>query len=309
MNRFPNNTDYPNRPISWCYSPSSFTGKELDSETGYSYFGARYYDAELSGLFFSVDPMVDKYPNISPYAYCCWNPIIFVDPEGKEYGDFYGTRGQFLGNDGNADGRVYVIKNGENAPYGTKVLLISSLKIKLHSGNSEYFKEHPEIYDYFIAILPIELLKEAYNTILDDGTGGTCDANNREYGGYANDEGTAWEKTSIIGPVGNPKEQDFLPIPGLKPGRIRFHSHASGTMTDEDVGTINNVGGGMFNNYSVYTYSWVQTPSQADIKQAGIKPSYVFGMGDKTLSVYDKNGTMATIPLNGTSLGVRLGVK
>ncbi|MBQ3946297.1 MAG: RHS repeat-associated core domain-containing protein, partial [Alphaproteobacteria bacterium] len=60
-----------------------FTGKELDSETGYSYFGARYYDAELSGLFFSVDPMAAKYPNISPYAYCVWNPVKLVDPNGE----------------------------------------------------------------------------------------------------------------------------------------------------------------------------------------------------------------------------------
>ena len=61
-----------------------FTGKELDSETGYSYFGARYYDAELSGLFFSVDPMVDKYPSISPFAYCMWNPIGIIDPLGMD---------------------------------------------------------------------------------------------------------------------------------------------------------------------------------------------------------------------------------
>ena len=47
----------------------SFTGKERDTETGYSYFGARYYDSDLSGLFLSVDPMSDKYPSISPYAY------------------------------------------------------------------------------------------------------------------------------------------------------------------------------------------------------------------------------------------------
>ena len=59
-----------------------FTGKELDSETGYSYFGARYYDAELSGLFFSVDPMADKYLHLSPYNYCAWNPVKLVDPNG-----------------------------------------------------------------------------------------------------------------------------------------------------------------------------------------------------------------------------------
>ena len=62
--------------------PCSFTGKERDEETGYSYFGARYYDSDLSGLFLSVDPMADKYPSISTYAYCAWNPIRIIDPNG-----------------------------------------------------------------------------------------------------------------------------------------------------------------------------------------------------------------------------------
>ena len=61
----------------------TFTGKEKDYETGYYNFGARYYDPVLSGLFLSVDPMADKYPYISPYAYCAWNPIKLVDPDGK----------------------------------------------------------------------------------------------------------------------------------------------------------------------------------------------------------------------------------
>ena len=61
----------------------TFTGKERDPETGYSYFGARYYDCDLSGLFFSVDPMSDKYPSLSPYAYCAWNPLKLVNPDGR----------------------------------------------------------------------------------------------------------------------------------------------------------------------------------------------------------------------------------
>ncbi|MBR5783932.1 MAG: hypothetical protein IKY43_02055, partial [Bacteroidales bacterium] len=47
-----------------------FTGKERDSETGFSYFGARYYDSDLMTGWLSVDPMADKYPGLSPYAYC-----------------------------------------------------------------------------------------------------------------------------------------------------------------------------------------------------------------------------------------------
>ncbi|MCR5193334.1 MAG: RHS repeat-associated core domain-containing protein [Bacteroidales bacterium] len=58
------------------------TGKERDRETGFSYFGARYYDSDLSGLFLSVDPMSDKYPSLSPYAYCAWNPVKLMDPNG-----------------------------------------------------------------------------------------------------------------------------------------------------------------------------------------------------------------------------------
>ena len=48
--------------------PSSFTGKERDSETRFSYFGARHYDSDILTGWLSVDPLADKYPNISPYA-------------------------------------------------------------------------------------------------------------------------------------------------------------------------------------------------------------------------------------------------
>ena len=62
----------------------SFTGKEKDEETGYGYFGARYMDHELMTMWLSVDPMADKYPSVSPYNYCMWNPVKLVDPDGQE---------------------------------------------------------------------------------------------------------------------------------------------------------------------------------------------------------------------------------
>ncbi len=60
-----------------------FSGKEKDPETGYHYFGARYYNSDLS-LWLSVDPMSDKYPSLSPYNYCAWNPMKIVDPNGRD---------------------------------------------------------------------------------------------------------------------------------------------------------------------------------------------------------------------------------
>ncbi len=65
-------------------NPQPFTGKERDEETGYGYFGARYMDHELMTMWLSVDPMADKYPSISPYAYCAWNPVKLIDPDGRE---------------------------------------------------------------------------------------------------------------------------------------------------------------------------------------------------------------------------------
>ena len=59
----------------------TFSAKEKDTETGYSYFGARYYSSDLS-IWLSVDPMSEKYPSLSPYVYCADNPIKLVDPNG-----------------------------------------------------------------------------------------------------------------------------------------------------------------------------------------------------------------------------------
>ena len=59
---------------------------ERDSETGYSYFGSRYYSSDLS-VWLSVDPQSDKYPSLSPYTYCADNPVRLVDPNGEDVDD------------------------------------------------------------------------------------------------------------------------------------------------------------------------------------------------------------------------------
>ena len=77
-------TEGVNRTQNMWFYPFVFTGKERDEETGYGYFGARYMDHELMTMWLSVDPMADKYPSVSPYAYCHWNPIKLVDFDGQE---------------------------------------------------------------------------------------------------------------------------------------------------------------------------------------------------------------------------------
>ena len=62
-----------NQHASWYDERYKFTGKERDAETGYDFFGARFY--WQAGTWLLVDPLAGDYPQISPYAYCAWNPI------------------------------------------------------------------------------------------------------------------------------------------------------------------------------------------------------------------------------------------
>lgn len=84
-------------------SPFKYNGKELDEETGNYYYGARYYDPKFS-ILISVDPLaiynsimetefygdgehnggVYNSGNLNPYIYCYQNPIIYIDPNGKQ---------------------------------------------------------------------------------------------------------------------------------------------------------------------------------------------------------------------------------
>ncbi|SIS70774.1 SpvB/TcaC N-terminal domain-containing protein [Chryseobacterium gambrini] len=84
-------------------SQYKFNGKEQDSETGYYYYGARYYNPRVS-LWLNVDPLADYNPfyndehyidgqhnggvynsgNLNPYIYCYQSPIRYIDPNGKQ---------------------------------------------------------------------------------------------------------------------------------------------------------------------------------------------------------------------------------
>ena len=72
--------------------PYKFNGKQFDEETGLYYYGARCMNPKTS-LWYGVDPLAEKYPNINPYAYAFFNPIKFIDPNGEssEEGGWIGT--------------------------------------------------------------------------------------------------------------------------------------------------------------------------------------------------------------------------
>lgn len=49
------------------------------------YTQTEFIDSDMFGHWWSVDPLVDKYLWISPYAYCAWNPVKYVDPDGRGF--------------------------------------------------------------------------------------------------------------------------------------------------------------------------------------------------------------------------------
>jgi len=94
-------------------NPYKFNAKELDSETGLYYYGARYYNPRLS-IWYGVDPLAVYNPvmeiefyadgqhnggvyywgNLNPYIYTYQNPIRYIDPNGKQVDAIKG----YLGN-------------------------------------------------------------------------------------------------------------------------------------------------------------------------------------------------------------------
>ncbi len=108
-------------------NPYKFNGKELDTETGLAYYGARYYSPELS-VWYGVDPLMEKYPASSPYVFCAGNPVKFVDVDGRDYG---------------------VLKNDENKTITIKATYYTNLESKESAEQAtSFFNEQSGKFTY-----------------------------------------------------------------------------------------------------------------------------------------------------------------
>ncbi|GHV25192.1 hypothetical protein FACS1894176_03090 [Bacteroidia bacterium] len=100
--------------------PYKFGGKEYETMHGLNLldFVARPYDP-VTGRFLTPDPLAEKYPWLSTYAYCANNPVRYIDPDGrstrvKQLED--GTY-EVIGGDLDDDLNIYVYTQDKNSDY------------------------------------------------------------------------------------------------------------------------------------------------------------------------------------------------
>jgi RHS repeat-associated protein len=100
------------------YTSYLFNGKELDEETGLYYYGARYYDPRIS-MWYGVDPLAEKYSNVSAYVYVANNPVKLIDPDGMQIDGYtVDKKGQveYLNDDGGNQFDVLYSKEDQSKP-------------------------------------------------------------------------------------------------------------------------------------------------------------------------------------------------
>ena len=112
--------------------PYKFNGKELDEETGLYYYGARYMNPKIS-MWLGIDPLMEKYTNVSGYVYCHSNPIVRIDRDGCA--DYFSISGKFIRSDKSKDKNIYIRTSSGNvllSKYNFKRNLRAMMRITYH---------------------------------------------------------------------------------------------------------------------------------------------------------------------------------
>ena len=172
--------------LGWFQYTRLFSGKENElwnaqSSTShwvrgerYQYFGARY-DDPVACSWTVVDPLAEKYPGITPYAYCAGDPVNMVDPDGNASGDYY-LNGFHVYDDGVNDGKKYEIPLIENClrtriTWGRPILVANERSIKLSfSGIANDLR--PSLAEGTVSVIQEGTNGREYTKMIISGVGG-----------------------------------------------------------------------------------------------------------------------------------------
>ena len=120
--------------------PYKFNGKEMDSETGLYYYGARYMNSVIS-IWNTPDALIEAKPFVSSYTYCLGNPILLIDPDGNwernSNGNLVARRGD--------NAASYAKYTGYSTDQALAILLANGVTI--NSNGILSLKEGQEIFD------------------------------------------------------------------------------------------------------------------------------------------------------------------
>ncbi|MDP2188416.1 MAG: RHS repeat-associated core domain-containing protein, partial [Sphingobacteriaceae bacterium] len=262
------------------YTPYTFSGKERDMETGLSYFGARYYDAGLS-IWLSVDPLTERYPNLTPYQYCKNNPIIYVDPNGLTDYEFDKKSGKLILIEGTEnDGPDRIIKN---AKYDSNKNLKNKSGVLQLEGKVEDYKDgfgKDDKGEFQFQTYTFSNEKDADNAYKF-----MANSTNVEIGKWQMESGSGKQYTRFYTSGDKDKIRgEFLfmiSLKDLEPGlKLISHIHNHGNLSADYIGTF-----GPSGNDQVFS----RRVSEDIFMDQTTPPSfYVWRFGTKT--PYDKDG-------------------
>jgi RHS repeat-associated protein len=273
------------RKTGWS-SRYSFSGKEKDEESGYSYFGARYYNSDLS-IWLSVDPLASAAPHQSPYAYCSNHPINRIDPNGMWDGDYYNTDGTWLGWDGINDGRIYIVDNYYDQNF-------------ISWNNDMGYMAPAYLVPSAMELPDISVRQEMLDEMIAADKANPFAEHGGAYGKQWNGEnfepalskapsGPNYDPCISNQTVTGPDINVALTKNNFAP-QGSYHSHPSGTCTpngkpsfQQDVSAADRIN--LIDRSNHY-------------KNMRTRPSIVFGMWDSKVRLYDIKGQTATVPFN-----------
>ena len=120
--------------------PYKFNGKEMDSETGLYYYGARYMNSVIS-IWNTPDALIEAKSFVSSYTYCLGNPILLIDPDGNwernSNGNLVSQRGD--------NAASYAKYTGYSTDQALSILLANGVTI--NSNGIQSLNEGQEIFD------------------------------------------------------------------------------------------------------------------------------------------------------------------
>ena len=183
--------------------PYKYNGKELDPMHGlYTYdYGARQYDPATT-LWDRMDPLCEKYYNVSPYVYCLNNPVRLVDYKGMAPGDFFLTIDKAA-----IDFGLYYNDNSirERTEYGSTIIKVVNKKGQ--KGYTYTVANRGNGGDVDFSNAPF-----GYKTVADIHTHGHCTENDNisyydnDFSGMPRDDGKNIDKSKDLRNIRNYKD-------------------------------------------------------------------------------------------------------